>query len=187
MNNFWEDRYKSGYNSGDGSYGEYADYKAEVINNFIAKHKIKTISDFGCGDGNQISLVQGFETYNGFDISSYAISMCLSIFVKNSQMSFFTNITELPEADLCLSLDVLYHIIDRKEFENYLHMLFTKSKKYVLIFSSNYDGEQIIANYILHRNFTDWVNKNYKNFVLAEEIENFLQTTAKFYLYERKN
>jgi hypothetical protein len=73
MNNFWEERYKTGGNSGAGSYGEYAVYKAQIINDYIIKYNIKTISDFGCGDGNQISLLKGFESYMGHDISSYAL------------------------------------------------------------------------------------------------------------------
>lgn len=187
MNNYWEDRYKSGKNSGDGSYGEYANHKADVINKYILKYGIRTISDFGCGDGNQISLLRGFESYSGFDISPYVISMCMNKFRNDNKMTFYTNMTGLPEADLCLSLDVLYHIIELKEFENYLHSLFLKSKRFVLIFSSNYDGNYVVADYILHRKFTDWIDKNYREFVLVEELNNFLQISAKFYLYKRKN
>lgn len=185
MNNFWEERYKSGGNSGAGSYGEYAIYKAQIINNYILKYDIKTISDFGCGDGNQISLIKGFEEYMGYDISSYALYLCVKKFSGNTKMHFCSLISDLQEADLCLSLDVLYHIIDEKEFEYHLSQLFGKSKKYVLIFSSNFDGNKVVANYIQHRKFTDWINKYYKNFKLVEELENFLQTSAKFYLYKK--
>lgn len=186
MNNFWEERYKSGGNSGAGSYGEYAVYKAQIINDYISKYEIKIISDFGCGDGNQISLLKGFDEYMGYDISSYALYLCHEKFKNNKKMNFCSLITDLPEADMCLSLDVLYHIIDENEFEYHLSQLFGKSKKYVLIFSSNFTDKEVIVNYIRHRKFTDWVDKYYKDFALIEEINNFLLTSAKFYLYERK-
>lgn len=185
MSNFWEERYKTGGNSGAGSYGEYAIYKAQIINDYIKKYNIKTISDFGCGDGNQIGLLVGYEEYHGFDISEYVINKCREKF-KEMPMSFYGDILKLPEVDLCLSLDVIYHVVDEKDFEFYLSQLFNKSKKFVLIFSSNHDSNKHSAtNYIHHRKFTDWVEKNYKNFKLVEELENFLQTSAKFYLYER--
>lgn len=35
--NYWENRYKSGGNSGAGSYSNLAEFKAEIINEFVAK------------------------------------------------------------------------------------------------------------------------------------------------------
>ena len=184
MNNFWENRYKAGGNSGAGSYGEYAEHKAKVINDYIIKYNIKTISDFGCGDGNQISLLKGYEAYNGFDISEYIINKCREKF-KAMPMKFFSDILMLPEAELTLSLDVLYHIVEEKDYVFYLNQLFGKSKKYVLVFSTNYDGNNVVADYIFHRKFTDWVDKNYKDFKLVDVVGNYLQTSAQFYLFER--
>jgi 2-polyprenyl-3-methyl-5-hydroxy-6-metoxy-1,4-benzoquinol methylase len=185
MNNFWEERYIAGGNSGAGSYGEYAIHKAEVINNYVSKYDIKTISDFGCGDGNQISLLNGYESYMGYDVASYALFLCQKKFSGNTKMHFCSLMSDLPKADLCLSLDVLYHIIDEKEFEKYLLCLFEKSKKFVLIFSSNHKNNNHDAgNYIKHRKFTEWINENV-DFKLVEVIDNDLETSAKFYLYER--
>jgi SAM-dependent methyltransferase len=191
MDNYWENRYKSGGDSGAGSYGEYAKHKAEIINDYINKYNIKTISDFGCGDGNQISLFTGYENYMGYDISSYALYLCHEKFKDNKKMSFCSLISDLPEADLCLSLDVLYHIIDEKEYEEYLSLLFSKSKKHVLIFSSNHtDNKHLLGKTtcpIFHRKITEWIGEKHDNFILVEEVENFLLTTAKFFLYERKS
>jgi len=184
MNNFWENRYKTGGNSGSGSYGENADHKGKVINDYIVKYGIKTISDFGCGDGNQISLLKGYENYYGFDISEYILTKCRERFIGVS-MTFFDDILSLPEADLCMSLDVMYHIVDEKDYLFYLDQLFGKSKRFVLIFSSNFDGKEVVGNYIYHRKFTNWIEKYHADFKFVEEIPNFLQTAAQFYLYER--
>lgn len=172
MNNIWEKRYMSGGNSGNGSYGKYAKHKADVINGYIKKYNIKTISDFGCGDGNQISLLKGFETYCGFDISGFIVNKCKDKF-SGLPMMFFNDINQMPEAELTMSLDVIYHIINEEEFENHLSFLFNKSKKYVLIYSSNHDDNNHGAReYIFHRIFTDLVEKNYKEFRLVEVVEN---------------
>jgi len=180
---FWNDRYKSGGNSGLGSYGKCANGKASVINNYIKKYNIKTISDFGCGDGNQISLLEGYENYCGYDISPYIIDACKNKFENNKFMTFTNNVNEIPNAELTLSLDVLYHLVNICDFELYLSQLFDKSKKYVLIFSSNHDRNSGI-NHIYHRKFTDWVDKHHTKFKLIEEINNFYDTSAQFYLYK---
>jgi hypothetical protein len=51
---YWENRYKNGGNSGEGSYALKAEYKANVLNNYIQKLNIKSIIEFGCGDGNNL-------------------------------------------------------------------------------------------------------------------------------------
>ena len=55
---YWEERYRRGYDSGAGSYGELAQWKAKIINTFIAANNIQNIIDFGCGDGNIADLIQ---------------------------------------------------------------------------------------------------------------------------------
>ena len=40
---YWENRYKKSGNSGAGSYGRLAEFKADVINNFIAENKITSV------------------------------------------------------------------------------------------------------------------------------------------------
>lgn len=185
MDNYWEIRYKSGGNSGSGSYNKIAEHKAEVINNYIVKYEIKTISDFGCGDGNQINMFKGFNIYTGFDISSFIIAKCINIFRDRNNMFFVNSIIDLPTSDLCLSLDVIYHILDNDEYHNYMTNLFNKSNRFVLIFSTDHDDNNHDAKHILHHKFSDWVVEYYNEFKLIEVIDNNLITGAKFYLYER--
>lgn len=184
-NQYWKERYANGGNSGSGSYGENAKHKADVINDYIKKFNVKTISDFGCGDGNQISLLVGFDKYMGFDVSAHALYICHEKFKENKKMNFCSLMSDLPIADLCLSLDVLYHILDQSDYDNYMKTLFNKSNKYVLIFSSNHDDNNHNAQHIFHRKFTDWVEKNENIFELVESIDNYLLTSAKFFLYKK--
>ena len=71
---YWNDRYIKGGNSGKGSYNHLAKFKADVINSFIKHYKIKSIIDYGIGDGNQLKL---FNTenliYTGIDVSRFII------------------------------------------------------------------------------------------------------------------
>ena len=168
MDNYWENRYKTGGNSGSGSYNEDAKFKATVINNYIVKYGIKTISDFGCGDGNQISLLSGFALYHGYDISNFIIDKNTVRFANTGNMFFYKNIKDLPESDLCMSLDVIYHLVGENDYEEYLTELFTKSKKYVLIYSTNRNSDANELSYCCHHIFTDWVDKNCKNFELVD-------------------
>ena len=55
---YWKNRYNLGGNSGDGSYGELAQFKAEFLNKFVTDKNIKTIIEFGSGDGNQLTMAQ---------------------------------------------------------------------------------------------------------------------------------
>ena len=72
---YWDDRYRRGGNSGAGSYGELAVFKAEVLNGFIADAGVETILELGCGDGNQLDLAV-YPDYTGLDVSPTAIRAC---------------------------------------------------------------------------------------------------------------
>jgi hypothetical protein len=55
--NYWENRYAAGGNSGDGSYGRLAVFKAEFINKFIDEVNINSATEMGCGDGHQLFII----------------------------------------------------------------------------------------------------------------------------------
>lgn len=46
-NQYWEDRYRRGGNSGGGSYGRLAAFKAEVPNDFVTSPTIASMVEFG--------------------------------------------------------------------------------------------------------------------------------------------
>ena len=73
------------------------------------------------------------------------------------------------KADLSLSLDVIYHLIEDEIFEAYINHLFNSSKQYVIIYSSNFQKQQIYHE--RDRNFTHWIENKISNWVLLEKIE----------------
>ena len=48
---YWRERYRSCRNSGRGSYGRLAVYKAHEVNWLVHRKKIRSVIDLGSGDG----------------------------------------------------------------------------------------------------------------------------------------
>src|SRR6202008_102336 len=83
-----DDRYKEQGNSGSGSYDHLAEYKAELINDFVKKNNLQTIIEFGCGDGNQLKIAK-YPNYIGLDISPTAVKMCYNQYKTDQSKSFY--------------------------------------------------------------------------------------------------
>tara|TARA_R110000772_G_scaffold40132_14_gene94002 strand:- start:902 stop:1369 length:468 start_codon:yes stop_codon:yes gene_type:complete len=107
---YWQERYEQGGNSGEGSYGALSIYKAEFINGLVAEKKISSVIEFGCGDGNQTSLFT-FPNYTGVDISSKCIENCRSLLGKSGYefvlLNDYLGQKESGRFDLSISLDVI--------------------------------------------------------------------------------
>lgn len=193
---YWEDRYKAGGNSGAGSYNHLAEFKAEVINSFVADNKVESVIEFGCGDGNQLKYFN-FKSYTGYDVSKTVVDLCRTLF-KGDETKEFRHTSEYdnPKADLTMSLDVIYHLIEDEVFNEYMEKLFSSSKKYVIIYSSNTDDNDDNGTvlHVKHRKFTDWVESNKPEFNLLTFIPNKFPfnkdgsrtSFADFYIFEKK-
>lgn len=196
---YWKKRYSVGLNSGAGSYGRLAEFKAEVLNSYVERHGIKSVIEHGCGDGNQLSLAK-YPDYTGLDISPDVIAMCRDSFVDDHSKRFFT-VGEAPlddlRADLSLSLDVVYHLIEDSVYESYMESLFATATRSVIIYASNgrpeRDANTPQAEHVHHRKFTDWVDAH-DGWDLKETIKNRYPfdpddpgntSFADFYIYER--
>jgi 2-polyprenyl-3-methyl-5-hydroxy-6-metoxy-1,4-benzoquinol methylase len=145
---YWDKNYKAGGTSGSGSYGILADFKAEVVNNLITKNQIQTVIEFGCGDGNQLSLMQ-YAKYLGLDVASSSIRLCTEKFKDDETKSFmlytpsaFTN-RGFMQADMVICLDVLYHITDDADFMATLSDLFKASTNLVVLYTKLTTGNEL--------------------------------------------
>jgi hypothetical protein len=195
---YWIERYQKSGNSGAGSYGKDADFKAEILNTFVNKHSIETIIEYGCGDGNQLRLAK-YKSYLGYDVSPEAINRCKAIFSNDKTKEFkLMNEYGSETADLVLSLDVIYHLIENDIFDKYMKQLFFSAKKFVIIYSTGTDGQRKIqASHIKHRKFTRWIENNIKGFNLIRQIPNkYLvkkgidintENIVGFYIYEKSD
>jgi hypothetical protein len=170
---YWVDRYAGGGSSGRGSYGIYAEFKAEVLNAFIVEHGVTSVIEFGCGDGNQLSLGV-YPRYRGFDVSEHAIAACRALFSDDESKSFAPLADYAGEkADLVLSLDVIYHLVEDEIFDSHMRTLFGAAERFVIIYSSNSDDlRRSYKSHVRHRRFTDWIGDNLPNWNLQERIAN---------------
>ena len=137
---YWEGRYRHGGTSGAGSYGRLAIFKSEIINGFIKENSIKTMIEFGCGDGNQLSLLNKKVDYLGVDISESAIKICRNKFSEDINKRFLKldDFKSLPEnAEVTISLDVIYHLVDDNIFHDYMDTLFSHAHHYCIIYSAD--------------------------------------------------
>jgi len=189
---YWKHRYESGGNSGAGSYADLSTFKAEVLNAFVLEKNIATVIEYGCGDGNQLSLAQ-YPSYIGFDISPKALELC-KIRFKDDKSKTFRLMDDYAgeKAELTLSLDVIYHLIEDAVFNEYMERLFNSSERFVVIYSSDTDHQRKIqAPHVRHRKFSMWVQKNRPEWQLLKHIPNKYPLTvgksqgsfADFYLY----
>jgi hypothetical protein len=154
---YWDERYEAGGDSGVGSYGKYAEFKADVLNGFVAEHDIESVIEFGCGDGNQLELAR-YPRYFGFDVSERAVESCRSRFAGDQTKTFGTLVDYHEErAELALSLDVIYHLVEDEIFGDHMRMLFNAAERYVVIYSSNADVGHVGTAHVRHRRFTDWM------------------------------
>ncbi|MFD2203186.1 methyltransferase domain-containing protein [Shivajiella indica] len=190
--NYWNQRYKKGGNSGPGSYGKLAEFKGEVINSFIKENNINNVVEFGCGDGNQLHLLL-IQNYSGFDVSFEAINICKNKFSEDPTKTFkHLSDYRAEKAELVLSLDVIFHLVEDNVFEKYMKQLFNAAEKKVIIYSSNFEDNNTSAH-VKHRKFTDWIESNIKGFNLVAVVpnrypfngNNEISSFADFYFYSK--
>ena len=171
---YWENRYAKKSDSGSGSYGRLAEFKAETVNNLISEFSIKSLIDFGCGDGNQMSLLK-VDNYVGVDASKTVIARHREKFASDMSKSFFhLSQRELytgTKYDASLSQDVIFHLLERDVFEKYMDDLFNASSRIVIIYSSNHESYTPWPEF-RHRNFTHYVGIAHPQFKLLRYIPN---------------
>lgn len=170
---YWEQRYLSGRNSGDGSYGRLAAFKAQVINAFVAKQAVRSVIEFGCGDGNQLSLAE-YPAYIGYDVSPTAIAQCRARFADDATKAFHPYAGHDGEtAELTLSLDVIFHLTEHDVFADHMKTLFAAAERFAIVYSSDHEEDwSEIAPHVRHHNFSAWIAKNRPDFELVERIAN---------------
>jgi SAM-dependent methyltransferase len=176
---YWDRRYAAGGNSGSGSYGRLAKFKATVLNSFVAENGITSVIEFGCGDGNQLALAS-YPSYYGVDVSEQALQTCRQRFNHDETRKFgLEPESSAGKADLSMSLDVIYHLVEDATFHQYMEALFRASRKWVVVYSSNLTEQEFKrayptqqASHVRHRRFTNWVAQHAPQWELMRRLEN---------------
>ncbi len=188
---YWINRYNQGGNSGAGSFGRLAKFKADIINEFVRRNNIVKVFEMGCGDGNQLALYD-FKEYVGHDVSHTCLDKCDDLHT-NDKTKYFSD-SVVWSAELTLSIDVIYHLLENDVYEKYMSDLFNASEKWVIIYSTNSPFIKNKAEHVRHRWFTEWVKNNRKDFHLVDVIKNKypyrgnVQTgsSCDFYIYKKR-
>lgn len=170
---YWDSRYANGGNSGDGSYGELAKFKSGIINNFVFENRINSVIEFGCGDGNQLSLAK-YPRYVGIDVSPTALQRCQERFHRDQTKTFLRYdepTANAARAELVLSLDVIYHLVEDDIYEKYMSHVFEAATRFVIIYSDNEEAPRDMIH-VRHRKFSDWIEQHRPNWRLLRHIPN---------------
>lgn len=185
---YWEERYALGGTSGAGSYGAQAEYKAEFLNRFVAEHEIRTVIELGCGDGNQLELAE-YPAYTGLDVSATALRLCTERFHDDPAKTFAAYdpsafVPSAWSAELGLSLDVIYHLVEDEAFELHMRHLFGSATRYVIIYARDSDSRDR-APHVRRRAFTSWVEAHEPEWTLTEVVRAPIDAYQDFYVFAR--
>lgn len=170
---FWDGHYATGGTSGTGSAGRLSSFKAEVLNRLIAEFNVGSAIEFGSGDGSQLSLID-YPNYLGLDTSPTAVELCRERFAGDASKHFRAYETGdfIPErADMSVSLDVVYHLLEDDVYERYMADLFGAARRLVVVYSSDRDEETEWPE-VRHRRFTTWVADHAQAWDLLRRIPN---------------
>jgi len=192
---YCEERYSSGGSSGSGSRGALAQYKADVINEFIRDKQVNSVIEFGCGDGTQLKMMN-YREYLGLDVAKSAIELCHSKFRDDPSKNFVFYKPgdflggEPPRADLVVCLDVLYHITNDADFEKTLDDLFSCASKHVILYT-NIEARKaapLLGGHIVLRDTREHLAK-YPEFEIEEIPKHKHEdlTFARFVFMKRKD
>jgi hypothetical protein len=192
---YWEGRYENGSNSGPGSYGRLAVFKANVINQFVKNRNVRSVIEFGCGDGAQLTLAD-YPEYTGIDVSPSATALCRRHFADDPHKKFITlddPASQDARGEMALSLDVIYHLVEDDVYDAYMRRLVQAAARFIFIYSSNVELPGHVPH-IRHRCFMAWLAKNAPEWALSAhvcneypyDINNPTETSwADFYFFER--
>ena len=137
-----------------------------------------------------------YPNYVGLDTSPTAVEMCRQRFDGDESRQFraYRSGDALTErAELAVSLDVIYHLLEDSVYEQYMLDLFSVATRYVVIYSSD---KEAVTEWpeVRHRRFSKWIASHEPGWKLLRHIPNRYPHTegvvesswADFYIYGRR-
>lgn len=133
---YWQQHYESGGTSGRGSQGEFAEWKADVVNQVVRHCDVTTVLDVGCGDGQQAALID-VPRYLGIDVSQAAVQIAQSRnrHDRSKRFDLWHEGEPFPAGmyDMVMSLEVLMHILEERMFTETLSGIFASAREVVVL------------------------------------------------------
>lgn len=131
MAEYWESRYSSGGNSGNGSIGALRDWKWNQISKHIGE--VNDVIDMGCGDLEFMKHRHPVR-YVGIDISKTIIERNESL---HPEWKFHNVDASGLRANVVFCHDILFHIVDDGVYYAILNNLIQYAYNYISIYSGD--------------------------------------------------
>jgi SAM-dependent methyltransferase len=170
---YWETRYLNGGDSGAGSRGDAAEWKADRVNHYA----VGSVLDIGCGDGVQAALFRVIK-YLGIEVSETAVLDARDYYPRKQFELSPPFSREWGFFDTHLSLDIIYHLVDDDLYADHLDYVFG-AKKRAIVYSSNFDHSGDI--HVLHRRWTNDVPAGWELVALEPGAHRY----ADLYVFDR--
>lgn len=175
---FWNARYQTGLNSGDGSYGAECQFKVQKIAEWFAKYSIISALDLGCGDGNLFQqLLQEYgrlQFYKGVDISPVIIARRQknATPIEVYEMADFTDVThcDLPICQAAMCLDVLFHLSAQEKFWHAIGQTLNHAGRIAVFSAWNRKALVTMPNLADHCFYYDFPRQS-ADFKIVEKVE----------------
>jgi SAM-dependent methyltransferase len=153
---------------------------------------VQTVLEFGCGDGNQLRLGE-YPSYLGIDVSRTAIRLSTEAFSHDPSKSFllydpraFVDPARFIRADLALSLDVVFHLVEDDVFDGYMSALFNSADRFVIVYGRS-EATREVAPHVRYRDFTHWVDQQLAaDWKLVEVKSAPIEGYQDFYVFARR-
>lgn len=195
--NYWDSWYSSSTNSGPGSQGKLQEFKINYLNKLFKQFEIKTVLDFGCGDGS-LALGLHCRSYFGIDIAAKAIELCKKRVNRPGFsfecMHFFDYTPSIIEnkfpsgLDCCICIDTLYHIFTKEILNKTLESLFSTGAKIVVLYTIPSESLKLPFHPMLQiygEEFSNALSESSKFYKLINKTRPISGTAAGFLVYEK--
>jgi SAM-dependent methyltransferase len=149
-------------------------FKATTVNRFVEEHSIGSVIEIGCGDGNQVSLGH-YPQYLGLDIAPTAVEMCRNRFANDPHKRFDIYKPAAVDqcADLTLSMDVIFHLVEDDVFDQYMTDLFAAAQCFVAIYGWDFDEPwSTHVAFVRGRRLSRWIQEQQPEWELFQAVEN---------------
>lgn len=149
---YWTQRYAKGGHSGAGSRGLEFLWKVKTIRSLIQQFAVRSILDIGCGDGVVAAPAVTFGSrflaeYMGVDLARHPQFPRLPFRQADAVED------ELPQADLVLCLDVLFHIESDERHDRLVERICGLARRVVFVTTMN-EAADTHAPHVFYRPVT---------------------------------
>jgi hypothetical protein len=178
-------------NSGLGSRGQLAKFKADFVSKFVKDNNIQTLIDFGCGDLYNSSMIE-VPSYLGVDIVAHNMPDNPRANTFEAVVSRFDEFECEEPADMVLCMDVLYHILPGEQdyLKAALENMLKSTKKYLVIYAQDsYDENIVWKGHMFNspwRQLLEEMDVELTYHQKQEEYGDGPRSEAVFFVYEKK-